>query len=284
MSPLFVAGILLALLLYIILFLFAIKDRAKYNETQMLLKNNHESKVFTFDYENKVINYFHLKPEKVKIILYIERLLLIILCAVIFITLKGLAIALFGAIFVSLLFRDLYKKCIYKSGINNIGKITNFIDYFVPHINAGNSADQSFLEYIEYSRDVELASYFENKDSLEVKIPPHLKQIIDIYDIAKYNEEKGINDYTYILNEISQDISQKQTYYNNFISRIGEIQPICFSYYIGVPILIAVSYSNTYTFWQAGGGYVVAAVLLILFTIFKFLIYKLQKKTIETIF
>ena len=40
--------------------------------------------------------------------------------------------------------------------------ITNFINYFVPHINSGNSADQSLLGYIEYSGDEGLKDFYEN--------------------------------------------------------------------------------------------------------------------------
>ena len=107
---------------------------------------------------------------------------------------------------------------------------------------------------------------------------------MDIYDIAKYNEEKGINDYTYILNELSKDYAQKQVYYNSFMARIGEIKPIMLSYYFGVPILIAISFGQTYSFWMGFGGYIVATLVLGLFGLFKFLIYKLQKDTVKTIF
>lgn len=286
MNPLFVIGLLIVLLLYIIAMIFSIRNISQINETTSLIGEieNRESKIFVFNYERSIINKLHVKPEKIKGILYLERILLLAIIVLTTIILKGLALALFGALTISFIFDDLYKKDLYKSGILNVSKVMNFINFFVPHITSGHSAEQSFLEYIQYAKDEDLKVYFENKDNPDVKILPHLRQIIDIYDIAKYNEEKGINDYTYILNEMEQDMSQKQTYYNSFISRIGEIRPICWSYYIGVPLLIVVSYSNTYTFWQAGGGWIIATVLLALFGLFKFLIYKLQKKTIETIF
>ena len=154
----------------------------------------------------------------------------------------------------------------------------------MPHISSGNSADQSLLGYIEYSRDVELAEFYEHRFDPEYKLETHLRQIVDIYDIAKYNEEKGINDYTYILNELSKDYAQKQVYYNSFMARIGEIKPIMLSYYFGVPILIAISFGQTYSFWMGFGGYIVATLVLGLFGLFKFLIYKLQKDTVKTIF
>jgi hypothetical protein len=179
---------------------------------------------------------------------------------------------------------DAYKRVIYNSGITNINRIMNFINYFVPHINSGNSADQSLLGYVQYSRDEDLASFYEHRGEHDYKLQPHLRQIVDVYDIAKYNEEKGINDYAYILNELSKDYAQKQVYYNSFIARIGEIKPIMLSYYFGVPILIFVSFAQTRTFWMGFGGYVVAILTLILFGTFKFLIYKLQKDTVKTIF
>ena len=56
------------------------------------------------------------------------------------------------------------------------------------------------------------------------------------------------------------------------------------SYYIGVPILIFISFEQTASFWRGIGGYLVSIALLIFFGVFKFLIFKLQKNTINVIF
>lgn len=284
MSLWIVLLILISLILYIFSVLMYIHGNEKRKELQILMNTNQKHSIKIFNFEKKILEKLQIESDKSKYIIYIERLLLTFIVGFSFWFLRGIALAGFGALLVTFIADDSYKKVIYESGITNINRITNFINYFVPHISSGNSADQSFLSYIEYSGDIELSNYYENRDNPNFKIKPHLKQIIDIYDIAKYNEEKGISDYTYILNELSQDMSQKQVYYNNFISRIGEIKPIMWSYYIGVPILIFVSFGQTYEFWLGIGGYIVSFVLLILFSLFKFLIFKLQKKTINVIF
>lgn len=279
-----VIGVLIMLIVYIASVLIYIHGSEKRRELQVLMDTSHDYEMKIFNFENEILQKLQVEPDKVKYAIYIERILILSGIAVAFWFLRGIALAAFGAILVSFIANDSYKKVVYESGITNINRITNFINYFVPHINSGNSADQSFLGYIEYSADEELAAYYENRDNPDFKLPTHLRQIVDIYDIAKYNEEKGISDYTYILNELSKDMAQKQVYYNNFVSRIGEIQPIMWSYYIGVPILIFISFGQTYEFWLGAGGYIVSFILLALFAAFKFLIFKLQKRTINVIF
>ena len=279
-----ILSVLTALILYIFFTLIYIHGNDKRKEIQILISTDKKYRIKTLNFEDYILEKLQVDPNKIKYILYIERFILISMVTFGFVMLRGIALAAFGAVAITWAFNDSFKKIIYESGITNISRITNFINFFVPHISSGNSADQSFLGYIEYSSDGELLNYYENRENPEYKIPEHLKEIIDIYDIAKYNEEKGISDYTYILNELSQDMAQKQVYYNSFVAREGEIGPIVWSYYIGVPLLVVISFSQTYEFWLGVGGYVVSIVLLILFTSFKFLIFKLQKKTINTIF
>lgn len=285
MYTIVIFGILAALLFYIIGMVFYINGAEKRRKVmEMMDADPSVDTMKTFAFEEAILKKFKVEASKVKVVLWIERIILISGLIFGLIQLRGIMLCAAGAIIIVFVAEDAYKKVVYESGIENINRITNFINYFVPHINSGNSADQSLLGYIEYSKDDELLEYYENRDNAQYKIPPHLRQIVDIYDIAKYNEEKGVSDYTYILNELSQDMAQKQVYYNSFVSRIGEIKPIMWSYYIGVPILILVSFSQTYDFWMGGGGIIVAIILLIMFGAFKFLIYKLQKKTITVIF
>lgn len=284
MNFLVVLGVLIALLVYTIVVVVYAKNSAQRKELESLMSNTQKYEMKTFHYEDEILKKLQIKPNSVKFVIYVERFIVVSLLIVAFYYLRGLALAALGAIVIAITADQAYKKVLYESGITNIPRVMNFINYFVPHINSGNSADQSFLGYVEYSGDEDLASFYENRDNPDFKLPAHLKQIVDIYDIAKYNEEKGISNYTYILNELSEDMSQKQIYYNSFVSRISEIKPICWSYYIAVPLLICISFKQTLDFWMAGGGYLVSIVLLALFAGFKFLIYRLQKKTIETIF
>lgn len=284
MNIFIVLSVLIVLILYISFVLIYIHGKDKRKEIQLLISINKKYKIKTLNFEDLILKKLSIDPNKVSYILYIERFIIISIIVFGIVILRGIALALFGAIAITLVFDDAFKKIIYESGVTNIGRITNFINYFVPHITSGNSAKQSFLGYIEYSSDKELSEYYENIENPDYKLPEHLKEIIDIYDIATYNEEKGISDYTYILNELSQDMAQKQVYYNSFVARQGEIGPIVWSYYIGVPLLVAISFSQTYEFWLGTGGYIISIILLILFTAFKFLIFKLQEKTIKTIF
>lgn len=279
-----VIGILVLLIVYIASVLIYIHGSSRRKELQILMDNGRPKSFKTFSFEDAMMSKLQLDVTKGKWLIYCIRTLVISTLIVSFIFLRGIALAGFSAGLIIFSFNDAYKKVIYESGIMNISRVTNFINYFVPHINSGNSADQSLLGYIEYAGDEELAEYYENRDNPDFKLPTHLKQIVDIYDISKYNEERGISDYTYILNELSEDMAQKQVYYNSFVARIGEINPIMWSYYIGVPILIFISFGQTYEFWLGVGGYIVSFVLLILFSAFKFLIFKLQKRTINTIF
>ena len=276
--------LIIAILTYFVVVFLALSGWEKRKRLDIIITENRQSDMKLLFFEHLLLEKLHLKPENGTAVIYVERVVVATLLALSFLTLRGLTILAFGAVLIILLAEDSYRKIIYESGITNISRIVNFINYFVPHISSGNSADQSLLGYIEYSRDVELAEFYEHRFDPEYKLETHLRQIVDIYDIAKYNEEKGINDYTYILNELSKDYAQKQVYYNSFMARIGEIKPIMLSYYFGVPILIAISFGQTYSFWMGFGGYIVATLVLGLFGLFKFLIYKLQKDTVKTIF
>ena len=271
---------------YISIMIIALtKTNKSATATNLLDLEKREKEFKTMYFEEIILRSLKLQPKNMKLFIYLERIILIVGLSALLVAFRGLAFCFVGCIFAILFFNDAYKKVIYESGINNIVMVNNFINYFVPHINSGNSADQSLLGYIEYSNDEELRKYYENKSDIDINdIAPHVKQIIDIYDIAKYNEEKGIADYTYILNEISQDYEAKSRYYNRFISSIGEIKPTEFSYYIGVPILIFISYNQTKDFWAGFGGFILSIALLGLFVLFKFLIFKLQKNTISKIF
>lgn len=275
---------LLGLMFYIILWIYYLQKREKDKVAAALFQDNSKPKLFTFNFENVIMDKLKVKPEDFRYALYVERFVLLLFIIALFYFVRGLALLICGAFIIMLIAKDSYEKVIYESGITNIPFVNNFINYFVPHIISGNSADQSFLGYIEYSGNQDLAEFYENRNSMTYEAPPHIQQIIDIYDIAKYNEEKGIANYTYILNELSEDISQKQIYYNSFVSKSGEINPIVWAYYVGVPILILLSWQNANDFWTGIGGIIVALILLLFFALFKFLIYKLQRDTVRLIF
>lgn len=279
-----IVGLLLVILIYIITIIYYIQHRNKIKDLDQFINEDRMEYSRMFYLEERILKSLNIKPGKIKPVLWTIRIIVFGAIGVLLYMLRGVALTLVGGLAVTLIFDDLYKKAVHDSGITNVSIVTNFLNYFIPHINSGNSADQSLLAYISYSGLEPLEEFYQRRGEPGYEIPTEIKQIVDIWDIAKYNEEKGISDYTYILNEISKDMSQKQTYYNSFVSRISEIKPIEISYYIGVPAMIFMSFSQTYDFWMGVGGAICSVVILILFTVFKFLIYKLQKSTIETIF
>lgn len=278
---------LLAFLIYAVIFL---NNRFELSNIESLIKQSDKPTeqfkkgIKTFAFEDKFLKILKIKPDSFKLFLFIERIVIFSIIVVVFVIFKGFALLILGGLITIGIFNDMEKKVIYESGITNIPRVVNFINYFIPHITSGNSAEQSLIQYIDYAVDEELNEYYQRRDDEEYIMPIHLKQIVEIYKIAKYNEDKGNSDYVYILEELAQDIAQKQVYYNKFVSHIGEIGPTVWSYYIGVPTLIIASFSQTQDFWAGIGGYLVSIALLALFLIFKFLIYKLKKDTVNVIF
>lgn len=279
--------ILLAFLIYAVIFL---NKRFELSSIENLIKQVDEPTesfrlgIKTFAFEDKFLKMLKIKPDSIKVFLFVERLVLFSAITIVFYFFKGFALLIIGGSITIALFNDMEKKIIYESGITNIPRVVNFINYFIPHITSGNSADQSLIHYIDYAVDEELNEFYQRKDDEEYILPIHLKQIVEIYNIAKYNEDKGNSNYIYILQELAEDIAQKQVYYNQFVAHIGEIGPTVWSYYLGVPALIITSFSQTQDFWAGIGGYLVSIALLVLFLIFKVLIYKLKKDTVNTIF
>ena len=187
-----VVMILAVLIVYITLVIFAINRWDTKRKMEVYLDQGTQEGMKLLFFERMVTKALDLQPERIAPFIHIERITIIALLLIATVALHGLALLAFGAVLVVVYFHDAYKACIYDSGITNIPNIVNFINYFVPHINSGNSADQSFLGYIEYSGDVGLAEYYERKEEPGFALEPHLRQIVDIYEIAKYNEEKGI--------------------------------------------------------------------------------------------
>lgn len=280
----FIVLILIGILAYIVFTSFYIVKLVKNRRAVHAIDYVRKEHIKTFNYEKKLLEKFKLDPDKMKLLLYIGRVAVAAILVALFIAFKGLAFTFIASIAIVIFMNDAYANVVYKANINNVPRVNNFINNFVPLVTSGRSSDQAFLSYIEYAGDEELLEYFENKDDPEYKMHPHIRQIVDIYDIARYNEEQGVSGYTYIMEEIAKDLAQKGIYYNSFISRVGEIKPIIWSYYIAVPLLIAVSFSTTKTFWFGFGGYIVGFILVAFFGTFKYLIFRLQKNTIESIF
>jgi hypothetical protein len=278
--------LLLTVFVYIaIVSVFAYNNHRR-REVEALLSINTEKPKdpFMFGFERKFLYQYKIKPKKVVLLLWIERIAIIAALVAVVFVLKALAIAAVGAIVTVFLAKDAYDKVLFKSGVQNISHSLNFINFFTPHLISGDSADQALLGYIEYTEDPDISEFYQKKDDADYVVPSQLTQISEAYSIAKYSEETGSENYIDVLQEFSEDMAQKQTYYNNFLSRMGGIKPITWAYYIFVPVLIAVPWSYTADFWSGIWGIVDAIVILGLFVACQFLIYKIKKNTIILVF
>ena len=251
-------------------------------DTSLVSYNNRNIK--TMAWEQALLKKIGVKASEALIFLYIERLILIVGFIILLFIFKGLALAGIIALIAEFYFQDLYKKMIYNSGITNIPQVVSFINFFIPQLDSGVSADQAFTIYIETNASEELSDYYKHKDDETYRIPPHLKQIVEIYQLALYNENSGSNDYSYIIQEMGEDINQKSIYYNKFLGAINTIKPIGLAFTFGVPICIYLSYTQTSSFWNSFFGWIVALIIALLYVLYKFFIYKLQENTVKKIF
>lgn len=239
----------------------------------------------TFAFEQMLQRKLNIPEDKMPVFVVWERIAIAAIAIVAIYQLRGLAVAIFGAFAVAFFADASYKGMIQKSGITSIPEIVNFINNFIPKLTSGESADQAFLNFVHSVGSESLLDYYQNQDNPDfVPASEADSQIIEIYNVAKYNESIGTDNYTTILQDMLKDINQKQTYYNTFNARIGEIKPVSWAYYIGVPVLIWVSFSNTGDFWTGVGGWIVSLALLGLFALFKFALYRIQKKSVLLIF
>lgn len=250
---------------------------------QKLIKKKEKAKLLSI--ERKLLDLAKIKPNNVMFFIWIERTIIFIILAGILVLFKGLAFAALGAILVAALFNQMHKDMIYRSGIESIPETTNFLNTFIPTLSGGNSPAQAAAIYIKQSENKDFAEYMEQRDLEGYVIPPHIKTIVDAYLIAEDSERSGMGNYIITLNEMAEDYNQKSSYYNKFLGSMGEIKPISFSYYIGVPTVIATSLSQTADFWKESiWSWPLAVGLVVLFATYKGLTYKLESSTIKKIF
>lgn len=183
------------------------------------------------------------------------------------------------------------KNQIADTGVNRIDDTVSFINAFTPQISSGKAAKQAFLSYIqslpeESHTRVLLEEYVHAKDigDYHYVTPAHISEMTTIYENALYNEEKGVNDYLYIIEEAKQDLFQKSEYYNEYKTRCNEVlRPIEISYYVGIPVIFIALFGTFHDFWFTPWGGAAAIIVLILFFLFKFTINRLNINTLHKI-
>lgn len=233
--------------------------------------------------ERRIAEKFNLtSPHQIHVYLIAERILVAVAFVSVFVLLNWAGVALLLCGVSILVFQDMGKQAIYESGVESIGEIMSFINYFVPSIIAGNSATQAMSKYVEESRNDHLREWYMNNS--ESFVPDgNIKDIINIYHVAVYNESLGNNNFINILEEIQRDYTQKQRYYTNFITNMAKIKPIEWSYFAGIPALLILGYSQTTEFWGGFGGMICGLLLAGMFCMFQFFTFRLRKSTITKI-
>ena len=271
------------MLIYVIFASVMIVNNSKKKKALEHLKKKN---VFLTFYEKKIIELLNIPSSKIKVFIYTIRFLLLV--ALIFMaTIMGfVTLFLVLSVLTVLYFNMQTSKLVDKTGVTHLATINSFLDTFIPSIASGLSNDQSMLKFVHSTEDANLTDWWLKKDDLTsvVKLDNKWTRIVEVYNMMNFIEEKGTGDPLSIIKEMQNDLNTKQKYYDEYRAKMGEIKPIMLSYYIGVPLLIVMSYNQTRGFWNTGWGLVAAIGLAILFAIFQFLIYKLKKDSINMLF
>lgn len=275
------------------LFLTRKRKEAKVKDilTELSTQGDGEIKIKMSAIERALITKLHIKSSKVRAVVWTIRLLFLGLAAVLYGVFGFMGICFCLAAVAYMLMDAQLKNQIEETGVNRIEDTVSFINAFTPQIASGKSAKQAFLSYTQ-SLPVEshtkelLQEYIEAKDSDDYSYvtPTFISEITTIYENALYNEEKGVNDYLYIIEEAKADLFQKSGYYNEYLTRCNEVlRPIEISYYIGIPVIFIALFGTFRDFWFTPWGAVAALIVLGLFLAFKFTINRLNVNTLHKI-
>ena len=244
----------------------------------------HKEELYMFSYEKVLIESMQVSKDKQKIFLIVVRSLIIITSIFLSLQFGTIAIFFLGAIIITLFMNVKNKQLIESAGINYIETMNYFLDSYIPAISSGLSNDQAMLKYISSEENEELLEWWADKDTHLLKINNKWQRIIEVYEMMNFNELHGISNSLPIINEMQKDLNAKQQFFNDYSSKIGEIKPIMYSYYAGVPLLLLISFHQTYAFWFSFFGAIAAFILVIFFFTFQILIYNIRKNTLKSIF
>lgn len=273
--------LILLVAIYFIVFSAYLIKRSKTNK---VLDQLQPKTLKMFFWEKSLLQKVKVEKRYIKPVIYLSRFL--IFGGFIAVSFKIGAIAVFFVIAgMALVFANKKTEAlIEEAGINSIPELNSFLDSYVPALASGLSNDQAMSKYINGKNDQALFEWWANRENSKYAVDARWKRTIEIYKMIKFNEDRGIEDSLPIIEQMQKDINVKQSYYNEYKAKMGEIQPILFSYYIFVPILLFVSLSQTKDFWFSLWGYVSAIGLIGLFVGSQFMVYKIRQSTIKVMF
>lgn len=276
--------IIIAMIIYMLVLVAVIK---RHRNRKRAISHIVEDKFYIAFFEKKILEKINIPKRHEKTAVYIIRFAIIFAVIYCVASLGYWLTTLIACALLIITFANIQnKKTVEATGITYIEDVNIFLDSFIPAIASGKSNEQAMLQFVDAQGDENLFNWWMNKDNLsnQIVVENKWKRIIEIYNMVKFNEERGISNSLPIVEEMQKDISTKQKYYNDYKAKMGEIKPIVLSYYFGVPFIIMTSWSNTKEFWFSTGGLICCFVLAVLFFIFEMLINKIKKSTIESMF
>lgn len=293
--PILVFAVMALMILGMFLIIFIQKLNTKKSEADIReaigVINDKEVEIKMLFFEKRLAEKLGIPKDKTKLFLTVERLLIIAIVILSYLVVGVIGLGFVVAAAGMIIMENNLKKAIYESGVTRIGETVQFMDYFTPAVSSGQSASQAFLGYIQKLNEDNpqreyLVEYWDAKSNNDYsyETPEGIKDITAIYENALYNEEKGVEDYLYIIEEAKEDLFQKSVYYNDFNARVSEvIKPISWAYYIGVPAIILMLLSVVDDFWYTLAGLITAIVIVVLFLTFKFLMNRLTISSLHKI-
>lgn len=269
-------------ILYTIIAILAINNNRKHKKVIKKIQN--KNNFYLFGFEKSLLEATGMQKSKAKKYIILIRIIALSLMVVIVIKFGFIALFLFCGVLILIYSNTQNKKLIESTGINYIIIVNEFLDSYIPAISSGLSNDQAMLKFVHSQNDENLFSWWVNRGDPNFELDIKWKRISEVYEMVKFNEERGINDSLPIIEQMQKDLNSKQEFYDDYESKIGEIKPIMLSYYIGLPIILAISWKQAASFWNSIGGLVCAFALSVLFFAYEMFLSKIRKSTIETMF
>lgn len=273
--------IILALIIYAAAVYFVMSKRKK-QETAM--KAVQKKKFKLLFYEKKISELLKV-PEESMSKLFIPLRLGIVALMIIGAMLMGTIALIFVSAIIIIFFMDQKTKALIdETGVEYIGTLNQFLDVFTPSVAAGSSTDQAMLKYISDVNDENLFQWWLHKEDGLFELDSKWKSVVEVYNMMKFNETHGIANGLTVIEEMQKVMTQKEKFYNEFLAKMGEIQPIMISYYIAVPILLLISLNQVRNFWFGPWGLITAIIIILLFVGAQYLVYSIKKSTIKVMF
>lgn len=273
--------LIVALFSYFIITFIYIRKRIRNNKA---FQNLNKEEIGLLPWEKLLVEKIEFDKNYLKPIVYLSRVLLIIGVLALGYFIGAIALTLISGAIIIVLFNQKHKTLIHQAGVNYISTLNAFLDSYIPDISSGLSNDQAMLKYINGEEDEDLFDWWVNKDDPEYQVPIKWARVVEVYEMIRFNEERGIDDSLPIIEELQKDLNTKQEFYNQYKAKMGEINPILLSYYVFVPIIMLISFNQNKDFWFTFYGLLASIGMIILFLASQFIIFKVRESATKTIF